>query len=76
MTRHEAIVRITATLSKLSDERVETLAEIAQGFAEDALRPPEDEHTRRAIAQGLAEARRGDFASDSEVADAYKRFRG
>jgi hypothetical protein len=76
MTRMEAIAKVTATLSKLSDERVRTLAEIAQSWADEAQRPSEDAITRASIANGLAQGRRGDFATDAEVAESYKRFRG
>jgi predicted transcriptional regulator len=75
MTRTEAIARITATLSELSDERVQLLAKISQGWLEDAARPVEDDATRRAIANGIAQACRGEFATDEEVAKAYARFR-
>jgi predicted transcriptional regulator len=75
MTRSEAIAKITATLPRLSDERVETLAEIAQSWTDDAIEL-EDEATRAAVARGLAEAARGEFASDQEVEEAYARLRG
>ena len=54
---------------------IELLAEIAAGWSDDS-RPPEDDETRAAIAEGIAQADRGDFASDAEVAKAYARFRG
>ena len=75
MTRTEAIAKITATLPQLSDERVQTLAEIAQSWTAEASRPAEDDATRAAIANGIAQGRRGEFATDAEVAEAYKRFR-
>lgn len=75
MSRTEAIARITATLPRLSDERVQTLAEIAQSWTDDAHHCGEDELTRTAIANGISEARRGEFATDAEVDEAYKRFR-
>ena len=75
MTRTEAIAKITATLPQLSDERVQTLAEIAQGWTGDAARPAEDDATRAAIANGITQGRRGEFATDAEVAKAYARFR-
>ena len=75
MTRTEAIAKITATLPQLSDERVQTLAEIAQGWTDDAARPAEDDATRAAIANGITQGRRGEFATDAEVAKAYARFR-
>ena len=75
MTRAEAIAKITASLARLSDERIELLAEIAAGWTDDS-RPAEDDDTRAAIAEGIEQANRGDFASDDEVAEAYARFRG
>jgi len=75
MTRNEAIAKITATLTQLSDERVQALAEITQTWSDDAARPVEDADTRAAIANGVAQGQRGEFASDAEVARAYARFR-
>jgi hypothetical protein len=75
MTRSEAIAKITASLPQLSDERVQTLAEIARDWTSDAARPPEGDATRAAIANGVAQGRRGEFATDAEVAAAYARFR-
>jgi hypothetical protein len=66
MTRTEAIAKITASLRHLSDERVEALAEIAQDWSEDAARPAEDDDTRLAIANGIAQGRR-ECATDDEV---------
>ena len=75
MTRTEAIAKIAATLPQLSDERVETLAELAQSWTDDTDRPAEDDATCAAIPNGIAQARRGEFATDEEVAEAFKRFR-
>jgi hypothetical protein len=75
MTRKEAIDSITATLPHLSDERVQLLAEITQGWTDDETRPAEDAATRAAIAESIAEARRGEFATDEEVAEAFAGFR-
>jgi len=75
MTRTEAIARIAAALPQLSDERVQAVAEIVQTLAEEAERPAEDEATRAAIGEGIEQARRGEFATESEVAEAYVRFR-
>jgi hypothetical protein len=75
MTRREAIARITATLPRLSDERVQTLAAIAQSWTDEPARPAEDDATRKAVATGIDEARRGTFASDREVEEAYTRLR-
>jgi predicted transcriptional regulator len=73
MTRTEAIAKINATLAQLSD--VQTLAEIVENLNSEPDRPAEDDATRAAIAEGIAQARRGEFASDAEVAEAYARFR-
>jgi hypothetical protein len=54
---------------------VQILAEIAQSWTRDAAPPPEDDATRAAIANGIVQARRGEFATDAEVAAAYARFR-
>jgi predicted transcriptional regulator len=75
MTRTEAIAKITSTLPHLSDERVQTLASIAESWTDDAARPAEDEATRAAITNGIAQGSRGEFATDAEVAEAYARFR-
>ncbi len=73
MSRTEAIAEITASLPKLSDECVQTLAAIAQSLT--AVVPAEDDATRKAIANGIAQAERGEFASKAEVARAFARFR-
>jgi predicted transcriptional regulator len=75
MTRTEALAKINATLAQLSDERVQTLAEIVESLNSEPDRPAEDDGTRAAIAEGIAQARRGEFATDAEVAEAYARFR-
>jgi hypothetical protein len=75
MTRIEAIAKITATLAQLSDERVQTLAEIAESWTSESDRPAEDDATRTAISEGIAQGRRGEFAGEAEVAEAYARFR-
>jgi predicted transcriptional regulator len=75
MTRNQAITTITTVLPTLSDERVQLLAEITQSWAEDANRPPEDDETRAAIAEGIAQDERGELATDAEVEEAYRQFR-
>jgi chorismate mutase len=76
MTRTEAIAKINATLPQLSDERAQTLAEIAQSWTDDGARPPEEDASHAAIANRIAQGRRGECATDEEVTEAYKRFRG
>jgi predicted transcriptional regulator len=68
MTRTEAIARIAASLPRLSDEHV-------QRWIDAAPPAPEDDATRAAIANGIAQARRGEFATDAEMAPAYARSR-
>ena len=75
MTRTEAIAKITASLPHLSDEHVQILAEIAESWTDDATPAPEDDATRAAIANGIAQGHRDEFATDAEVAAAYARFR-
>jgi hypothetical protein len=75
MTRTEAIARIAAMLPRLSDERVQVLAEIARDWTDDSARPDEDDATRAAIANGITQGRRGEFATEAEVAEAFARFR-
>ncbi len=57
MTRTEAIAKINATLAQLSDERVQTLAEIVESLNSEPDRLAEDDATRAAIAEGIAQAR-------------------
>ncbi len=75
MTRTEALAEISAVLPRLSDERVQVLAELARDWAGQTARPDEDEATRAAIARGIEQGRRGEFATDEEVAAAFARFR-
>jgi predicted transcriptional regulator len=75
MTRIEAIAKIASLLPKLSDEHVRALAEIADDWSDDAIRPAENDATLAAIANGIAQGRRGEFATDAEVAEAFARFR-
>lgn len=57
-------------------DRQADLARIALTIeAQDAALEPEDEATRAAIAEGLAQTERGEFASDADVEAAFARFR-
>ncbi len=73
MTRTEAIHTIKTKLDKLSDEQLAALVDIADAYTRSM--PDEDEATREAIAEGLAQAERGEFASERDVAKAFARFR-
>lgn len=65
MTRQEAIAQIQSSLSALSAEQVQALAELAAAWTRPV--PPEDDATRAAIAEGLAQADRGEFADPAKV---------
>ncbi len=73
MTRTEAIHTIRTKLDKLSDEQLAAIADIADAYTRSI--PDEDDATRAAIAEGLAQADRGEFAGEEEVAAAFGRFR-
>ena len=73
MTRTQAIDTIKAKLDELSSEQLVALADIADAFTRDV--PDEDDATRAAIAEGIAQADRGEFATDAQVAAAFARFR-
>lgn len=72
MVKAQAISVLERTMPSLTDEQAQVLAELAEAFTRDT---PEDEETRAAIREGLAQADRGEFASDAEVAKAFARFR-
>jgi len=73
MTRTEAIHTIKSKLDRLSDEQLAAIADIADAYTRSI--PDEDDATREAIAEGLAQANRGEFASEHDVAKAFARFR-
>lgn len=57
----------------LSDEEQDALAAFLLSLADsDASIVPLDERTRAAIREGLAQAERGEFVSDEELAAANK----
>jgi predicted transcriptional regulator len=67
----EAVLERVRTWPK---ERQEELAYIAlQLEAQDAEATPEDDATHQAIAEGLEQARRGEFVPDEEMAAFFKR---
>lgn len=73
MTRIEAIDTIKAKLDELTTEQLNALADMTGALARDV--PDEDDATRAAIGEGLAQADRGEFATDDQVAAAFARFR-
>jgi predicted transcriptional regulator len=73
VTRTETIHAIRSNLDKLSDDQLLAIADIAAAYVRAIA--PEDEATKASIAEGLAQANRGEFASEEEVARAFARFR-
>lgn len=73
MSRTQTIAQIHSTLGVLPDAQLKALADIAEALA----RPldAEDAATSAAIREGLAQADRGEFASEAEVAATFARFR-
>jgi predicted transcriptional regulator len=65
MTKMEAIAQIQSSLAELSAEQAQALAELAAAWSRPIA--AEDDETRAAIAEGLAQARRGEFASPADV---------
>lgn len=72
MTRTQAIDLIRAKLDDLTDEQLDALADITDAFTRDV--PDEDDATRAAIAEGIAQADRGELATDDQVKAAFTRF--
>ena len=73
MTRQQAIAQIQSTLVALPDEQVSALAQIAEALARTG--DDEDAATIAAIREGLAQAERGEFATEDEVEAVFARFR-
>jgi hypothetical protein len=64
-----------ATASELPDADQDDIAAIVLSIAKAAAAlPPLDDESRAAIAEGRAQARRGEFMSDEQIADIWKRF--
>lgn len=73
MTR-EQIRAVLERVRTWPNERQEDLARIALQLEQQDVAPiAEDEATKAAIAEGLAQARRGEFASDEQVEAVLKR---
>ena len=63
-----------AKVRELSEEEQDALAIQLLAMAESGAFPVElDEETEAAIREGLEQARRGEFASDAEIAAIWKR---
>ena len=64
MTRTQTIDIIKAKLDELSDEQLAALADMADAYARAI--PDENDATKAAIAEGMAQVDRGEFASDEQ----------
>ncbi len=72
MTKEE-IIAVLERVRTWPKERQEDLARIVMHMeARDARIGPEDDATRAAIAEGLAQARLGEFVPDEEMAAFFK----
>ena len=72
MTRIEAITKIEAALDRLTDERLAVLGDLVDALMRNV--PEEEDTTSAAIAEGVAQADRGEFATDEQVKAAFARF--
>lgn len=70
----ELLDRAFATLRAMPEQQQDDVARALLGLANViSLRDVEPEH-RSAVAEGLEQAARGEFASDDEVAEIMRRF--
>lgn len=69
----KAIKRVRQLPEAVQDEAAEILLSLASKRAEPVHL---DEETRKAVREGRAQARRGEFVSDEEMAAFFKRHGG
>jgi hypothetical protein len=69
MTRSEAIDLLTARLAQLPDERIETLAELADAYVRPTFFSTMTDEQKSELTQSIAEADRGEGASAATVFD-------
>lgn len=67
MTRAQSTARLTRTMGRLTDEQLAALASLADTLAISDLIGSEDDATREAIAEGVAQAKRGEFVPQERV---------
>lgn len=66
--------RAIAQARELPDDEQDSIAVMLMSMtSEDALIDPPDEATRKAVLEGLAQARRGEFVPDAEIEALWKR---
>jgi hypothetical protein len=71
--RQNLLERVAALPEELLGEVEETVDEIVRWHEEGVYRLSDDE--RAAVRKGMEAVRRGEFASDEEIAALYRRFR-
>lgn len=70
----ELLEKAVAALRKLPAADQDSIARTLLGFTDsEVLEEIEPEH-RDAVLDGLGQAARGEFATDAEVAEAFRRF--
>jgi len=69
----EAIKRVRELPEAIQNEAVEILFAVASNRTEPVHL---DDDTRKAVLEGEAQARRGEFASDAEIAAFFRRHGG
>lgn len=75
MTKRESLMERVATLpEELLDEVAESVEDIVAWHQPGVYRLSDDE--RESVRKGMDAARRGEFASDDEIAALYNRHRG
>jgi predicted transcriptional regulator len=74
-TMTKLLEKAIAQARSLPPEEQDTLAAVLLAMTDEGTGSvPLDDDTRAAIREGLAQARRGEFASDAEVEALWKRF--
>ena len=76
MTRSEAINLLTARLAYLPDERIETLAELADAYSRPTFFSTMNAEQKTELAQSIAEADRGEGAVATTIFDRVARRHG
>ena len=67
----KAVVAVRKLPRQSQDEIARTMLRLAQDSAEPETM---DESQRAAVLEGLAQAQRGEFATDAEIDAAFRRF--
>jgi hypothetical protein len=69
------LVQVFATARALPNEEQDEAGEMLLLLAKREGPVRLDDETRAAVQEGLAQARRGEFASDEEIAAVFNRYR-